>query len=65
MIMLVIFQLLQGFGYYGFGTLAGTVLVARGYTITQSLLYSALTSSATRSDRWSPPRLSPALSGSS
>lgn len=43
LIMLVIFQLLQGFGYYGFGTLAGTVLVARGYTITQSLLYSALT----------------------
>ena len=43
MIMLVVFQLLQGFGYYGFGTLAGTVLVARGYTVTQSLLYIALT----------------------
>lgn len=43
MIMLVIFQLLQGFGYYGFGTLAATVLTEQGYTVTESLLYTALT----------------------
>lgn len=43
MIMLVIFQLLQGFGYYGFGTLAATVLTSQGYTITESLLYTSLT----------------------
>lgn len=43
MIMLVIFQLLQGFGYYGFGTLAATVLTSQGYTVTESLLYTSLT----------------------
>lgn len=40
--MMVVFHLLQGFGYYGFGTLAALVLVARGYDTTSSLLYVAL-----------------------
>ena len=40
--MVVVFQLLQPLGYYGFGTLATLVLVARGYDITSSLLYTAL-----------------------
>jgi putative MFS transporter len=40
--MVVVFQLLQPFGYYGFGTLATLVLVARGYDVTSSLLYTAL-----------------------
>lgn len=43
LIMMIVFQLLQGFGYYGFGTLASTVLVSRGYSVTDSLLYTALT----------------------
>jgi MFS transporter, putative metabolite:H+ symporter len=40
--MLAVFHLLQPFGYYGFGTLAGLVLVARGFDVTSSLLYTAL-----------------------
>ena len=40
--MLVVFHLFQTFGYYGFGTLAALVLVARGYDVTSSLLYTAL-----------------------
>ncbi|MBY4130156.1 MFS transporter [Rhodococcus fascians] len=40
--MLAIFHSLQTFGYYGFGTMAGLVLVARGYDITTSLLFVAL-----------------------
>lgn len=40
--MLVVFHLLQTFGYYGFGTLAALTLVARGQDVTHSLLYTAL-----------------------
>ncbi|NVM98507.1 MFS transporter [Arthrobacter sp. SDTb3-6] len=40
--MLAIFHVFQTFGYYGFGTLAALVLVARGYSVTSSLLFVAL-----------------------
>ncbi|MET0704310.1 MAG: MFS transporter, partial [Mycobacterium sp.] len=40
--MLAIFHVFQAFGYYGFGTLAALVLVSRGYDITSSLLFTAL-----------------------
>jgi len=40
--MLAVFHLFQPFGYYGFGTLAGLVLVARGCDVTSSLLFTAL-----------------------
>ncbi|OBG78214.1 MFS transporter [Mycobacterium sp. E1214] len=42
LVMLVIFHLFQTFGYYGFGTLAALVLVNRGYPITSSMLFSAV-----------------------
>lgn len=42
-IMWWIFQVLQTVGYYGFGSLASIVLVAKGYTTTASLGYTALT----------------------
>ena len=42
LVMLGVFHLFQPFGYYGFGTLAALVLVSRGYDITSSLLFSAL-----------------------
>ncbi len=35
--MLVIFHLLQTFGYYGFGTLVPIVLTAKGYSVASSL----------------------------
>ena len=35
-------SLFQSFGYYGFGTLAALVLVSRGYDVTSSLLFTAL-----------------------
>lgn len=41
-IMLVIFQVLQTVAYYGFGTLAPLVLVSKGFTVTESLGYAAL-----------------------
>jgi putative MFS transporter len=41
-IMLWIFQILQTVGYYGFGTMAPLVLASKGYTITASLGYAAL-----------------------
>jgi putative MFS transporter len=41
-LMLVIFQILQVFGYYGFGTLVPIVLSAKGYDIVHSLTFSAL-----------------------
>ena len=41
-IMLFIFQILQTVAYYGFGTLAPLVLVAKGFEITDSLGYAAL-----------------------
>jgi MFS transporter, putative metabolite:H+ symporter len=40
--MLSIFQLLQTIGYYGFGTLAPLVLVAKGFPIVTSLGFAAL-----------------------
>jgi putative MFS transporter len=40
--MLSVFHLFQPFGYYGFGTLAALVLVSRGYDVTSSLLFTAL-----------------------
>jgi MFS transporter, putative metabolite:H+ symporter len=41
-VMLVIFQVLQTVAYYGFATLAPLVLVNKGFTITESLGYAAL-----------------------
>lgn len=40
--MLVIFQILQTVAYFGFGTLAPLVLVHKGFHVTESLAYSAL-----------------------
>ncbi len=40
--MLCLFHIFQPFGYYGFGTLAALVLVSRGYDVTSSLLFTAL-----------------------
>lgn len=40
--MLAVFHLFQPFGYYGFGTLAGLVLLARGFDLSASLLFTAL-----------------------
>lgn len=42
-IMLWVFQILQTVGYYGFGSMAPLVLAAKGFTVTQSLGYAALT----------------------
>jgi putative MFS transporter len=42
LLMLCVFHLFQSFGYYGFGTLAALVLVSRGYGVTSSLLFTAL-----------------------
>ncbi len=42
LIMLAVFHLFQPFGYYGFGTLAALVLVSRGYDVTSSLLFTAV-----------------------
>ena len=42
LIMLAVFHLFQPFGYYGFGTLATLVLVARGYDVTSSLMFTAV-----------------------
>lgn len=42
-IMLWLFQCLQTFGYYGFGTLVPLVLTAKGYDVVSSLTYSAVT----------------------
>ncbi|GAB3144358.1 MFS transporter [Amycolatopsis stemonae] len=41
--MMVVFQVLQTLGYYGFGTLVPLVLAAKGYAVSQSLLFAALT----------------------
>lgn len=41
--MMVIFHLLQTFGYYGFGTLVPLVLTAKGYPVSTSLLFTAVT----------------------
>ncbi|GER67079.1 MFS transporter [Weizmannia acidilactici] len=41
-VMLYIFQIFQTVGYFGFGTLAPLVLASKGYTVTHSLEYIAL-----------------------
>lgn len=41
-VMLVVFHMFQTFGYFGFGTLAMLVLLSRGQTITNSLLFISL-----------------------
>ncbi|HET6499207.1 MAG TPA: MFS transporter [Amycolatopsis sp.] len=41
--MLHLFQLLQAFGYYGFGSLVPIVLTAKGFDLSHSLTFSALT----------------------
>ncbi|MEU4684101.1 MFS transporter [Streptomyces xinghaiensis] len=41
--MLTVFHLLQAFGGYGFGTMAPLVLADKGYSIVNSLLFSAVT----------------------
>ncbi|RTL66945.1 MAG: MFS transporter [Pseudonocardiaceae bacterium] len=41
--MMVIFHVFQTIGYYGFGTMVPLVLVAKGYPVSTSLLFTALT----------------------
>jgi MFS transporter, putative metabolite:H+ symporter len=41
--MLAVFQILQSFGYYGFGSLVPIILAAKGFDLTHSLTFSALT----------------------
>lgn len=41
-VMMMVFNVLQTVGYYGFGTLAPLVLASKGYTVTSSLGYAAL-----------------------
>ena len=41
-VMLFIFHVLQTVAYYGFASLAPLVLVAKGFDVTQSLLYAAI-----------------------
>ncbi|MHB1473889.1 MAG: MFS transporter [Dermatophilaceae bacterium] len=42
-LMMAVFHVLQTWGYYGFGTLVPLVLVAKGFPVVQSLLFSAVT----------------------
>ncbi len=42
LMMLAVFHLFQPCGYYGFGTLAALVLVSRGYDVTSSLMFTAV-----------------------
>jgi putative MFS transporter len=41
--MMVVFHLFQTIGYYGFGTMVPLVLAAKGYPVSESLLFTALT----------------------
>lgn len=41
-LMLVVFHLFQAFGYYGFGTLASSVVKSRGFNVTDGTLFVAL-----------------------
>ncbi|MGT2476558.1 MFS transporter [Paraburkholderia terrae] len=41
-LMLAVFHLFQAFGYYGFGTLASLVVKSRGFNVTDSTLFMAL-----------------------
>jgi MFS transporter, putative metabolite:H+ symporter len=42
-LMMVVFNLFQTLGYYGFGTMVPLVLAAKGFAVSQSLLFTALT----------------------
>jgi MFS transporter, putative metabolite:H+ symporter len=42
LVMLFVFHVFQPFGYYAFGTLAALVLISRGYGVTESLLFTAV-----------------------
>jgi MFS transporter, putative metabolite:H+ symporter len=42
LVMLFVFHVFQPFGYYAFGTLAALVLISRGYDVTESLLFTAV-----------------------
>jgi MFS transporter, putative metabolite:H+ symporter len=42
LVMLFMFHAFQPFGYYAFGTLAALVLISRGYDVTESLLFTAV-----------------------
>jgi putative MFS transporter len=41
-VMLWVFQIFQAVGYYGFGTLVPLVLVAKGYSVVNSLTYTSV-----------------------
>jgi putative MFS transporter len=41
--MMALFHVFQTIGYYGFGTMVPLVLVAKGYSVTSSLLFTAVT----------------------
>jgi putative MFS transporter len=41
--MMVVFHVFQTIGYYGFGTMVPLVLAAKGYPVSQSLLFTGLT----------------------
>ena len=41
--MMIVFHILQTVGYYGFGTMVPLVLAAKGYAVSESLLYTAVT----------------------
>jgi putative MFS transporter len=41
-LMLWVFQIFQAVGYYGFGTLVPIVLVAKGYSVVNSLAYTSI-----------------------
>ncbi|RJQ75799.1 MFS transporter [Pseudonocardiaceae bacterium YIM PH 21723] len=42
-LMMTFFHILQTVGYYGFGTMVPLILAAKGYPVSKSLLYTALT----------------------
>jgi putative MFS transporter len=41
--MMIVFQLFQTVGYYGFGTMVPLVLAAKGFAVSKSLLFTAMT----------------------
>ena len=50
-IVLSVFNFFQTFGYYGFAAWVSTLLIAKGITITTSLLYSFVIAIANPGDR--------------
>ncbi|MFD1051290.1 LLM class flavin-dependent oxidoreductase, partial [Kibdelosporangium lantanae] len=42
-VMMLVFQVFQTIGYYGFGTMVPLVLAAKGFAVSQSLLFTAMT----------------------